>query len=291
MDKKRKNDFTRLLRAARIYRVLPTLMVILVPATFVGHLSWQIFIMMLIGILIYSASGIYNAIRDNDYSINYGSKKIIYILLIISLILSLTNRIIFLTTIIAIILGIIYNTYSRRIILADSSILAVTHFALPCFASSILIGLNYNFAFILSGYLFLVFWFLMPIKNLKGIDDDKKRKYKTLATTLKNGKLITLILFCISFFLMFIAYFLFRLNKIYPFILIIILMLYILVIIKILSKKEIAALKYVRGIILLFLFGIILGVSNNIIVIFFSSLLIIIYLLILFKDKLKGGKK
>jgi len=104
-------------------------------------------------VLIYSAAGIHNAIRDKDYNLPKNSNWTILLFLASGILISLFNKIIFFTAIAAIILGLIYNTISRYILFGDSSVLAITHYTLPCFSCSLLVGINLRFAFFLAGFI------------------------------------------------------------------------------------------------------------------------------------------
>ena len=270
-------DFINLLKATRIYRTLPILMAILVPAAFANIITREIFILSLSGVLIYSVAGIHNAIKDKDYPLPSYSRKAMLILLSIAVIVSLSNYIVFLTALVSIILGLIYNTTARFFLFGDSTILSISHFALPCFSSSILLGLDIELAILLSTSLFLIAWFITPTKNLKDTKEDKNRKYVTLTTTYHNGIIITKILLLVSFVIMSGFYFLFNLTT--RFILILILVFYLIIIAlkKINNKEEKQGLGILRLVILFFMFGLIIEKTSNIFIIFLAFLLCLLY--------------
>lgn len=291
MKKRNRKYFFNLLKSMRIYRVFPTLMVILVAASFADLISKDIIILGFVGILIYSSYGIHNALRDKDYFLPKYSKKVILVLLFIVFVTSILNRVIFLTAVIAISLGFIYNTFFRYLVLGDTTILTITHYVLPFFSSSVLLGLDLDFAIKFSGALFFVFWFLLPIKNLKGIQEDRKRKYRTLTTVFKNGKLITFIFFWISFVLMIGSYFLFELKHSYLFVLLFIFILSVIISLGIFSDKK-ETLWIARGITLIFLFGIIISSTKYLLIIWSGLGIIVLYLSVLiFKIQKKNGKR
>jgi 4-hydroxybenzoate polyprenyltransferase len=276
---KRGEEFRNLLKATRAYRVLPTLMIILVSASFANAINNKIIILGLAATIIYSAYGIHNAVRDNDYLLPKYSKKVIIGLLIFSLLISLADKVIFLTSLAAIFLGVAYNTVSRRILFGDTTILAITHYALPSFSASILLGVDKNSALLLSGFMFITFWFLLPVKNLKNVKEDSERGYKTPAM-LKHGRTIILVLFGISLLIISSAYFLFDLSSIYLLVLLLIFILGTLVIRDIFREKEISALKIARLIILIFLLGLIIEKTTNLSII--SSTLFLFFMYIIF---------
>ena len=286
-----KGGFINLVKSTRIYRILPTLMIILVSASFANRVSTELVILGVVSILIYSGLGIQNAIQDKDYLLPSYSGFAIFILLIIGLIISLFNFIIFLTAMAWILLGYFYNTLSRYVLFGDTTLLSITHFALPLFSSSILVGFNMKFSLILAGTFFVIFFFIMPMKNLKDSLDDKIRKYKTLPTSGRKGKSITLILFSISIIPMACAYFLFNLSLIYIAFMILIILLGMFIIKKSLSKKEKSAVNLTRLFMLLFLFGFIVSKTSNFRIILLASGLGIFYLLFLAGSKFVGRKK
>jgi 4-hydroxybenzoate polyprenyltransferase len=211
-----KNKLRQLAKATRIYRIFPTLAIILLAANTTSTLNKEIFLLATISTLIYSAISIQNAIKDKDYQLPKYSNKIIIAILLISLAISLTNKILLLTLLAWITLGLIYNTTSRKILLADTTILAITHYTLPYLSTLLLLNIDPTTTIKQTTTIFVIFFLLTPIKNLKGIKEDKKRKYKTLATIYpKKGKTITLTLFLLSIILMTASHPLFGTTRIF----------------------------------------------------------------------------
>ena len=199
MKKQGKNYFLNLLKATRIKRTLLILMVILIPAAYSNKFPLTLLLLGLVAVLIYSAASIHNAYKDRDYKLPQYSKKVILGIILIALLLASLNKIILITSIIAIFLGYIYNTTSRFIIYGDNLIAGLTHFVLPIIASSLLVGLSISTTFSLS----ILFYFLAlcigPVTNLKDIREDKKRGYKTLVNSVKKPRIIAIILLNFSF--------------------------------------------------------------------------------------------
>jgi 4-hydroxybenzoate polyprenyltransferase len=179
-------------------------------------------------------------------------------------------------------LGFIYNTLARFILFGDATILAITHFALPSFSSSLLLNQDIRSALLLSFFLFITFWFVTHTKNLKDTKEDKKRNYVTLTTKFKSGKFITKLLFDFYFLAMFIIYFVLNLTKKYLFVLLIIFTLRIFVE---RFKEDKKTVNITRLIMLLFLFGIIIDKTNNVKIILFSLSLCLIYVSILLRNR------
>ena len=280
-----RGGFWNLLKATRVYRVLPTLMIILAAAGFAGFINQELILLGFVGILIYSANGLFNSIKDEDYSLSSKSKFFSLFLLIIALAISFVDRVILFTALAAIFLGLIYNYVSRFILLVDTTILSVTHFALPFFSSLILLGFDVDISLKLSGFMFAFFWFFSPSKNLKGVQEDRKRNYKTLPILFRQGKLITILLFVISFVLIVGSYFVFDLNSMFLFFLFLIFVLYLFAIRDFLKERNLSALHFSRMILLLFLFGIIIGKTSDLLIIFLGVAILLLYFLLLGVNK------
>jgi hypothetical protein len=186
-----KNKLRQLAKATRIYRIFPTLAIILLAANTTSTLNKEIFLLATISTLIYSAISIQNAIKDKDYQLPKYSNKIIIAILLISLAISLTNKILLLTLLAWITLGLIYNTTSRKILLADTTILAITHYTLPYLSTLLLLNIDPTTTIKQTTTIFVIFFLLTPIKNLKGIKEDKKRKTITLTLFLLSIILMT----------------------------------------------------------------------------------------------------
>lgn len=280
-------EIINILKATRIYRTIPVLMIILIPAAFSNILNTKLFILGLCCVLVYASAGIHNAIKDKDYDLPKYSSRIIIFLLIGAIIISLFNYIIFLTVLLWIFLGYIYNTFSRYVLFGDTSIIAFTHFSLPLFSSSLLLGLNYNLAFKLSIIFFIIAWFITQTKNLKDTKEDKKREYVTLTTRFQNGILITKILLFISFVFMIISTFIFDLNYKITFSFVLMILILIFSFKKINNKQT---LKLLRLVMLIFILGIIFDKTSNYLIITFSITLFtfyVLYLLVPYLNKIK----
>jgi len=287
-------ELANLIKATRIYRTVPTLMVMTVSVAFANHATNQLIYLALVCILIYAAASLHNAIKDKDYYLPNYTSLVILALLIIALVISLNSVASFITGIIWILLGLFYNTTGRHLLLGDATILSITHYALPSFSSSLIVGMDMNFASILAGFMFISFWFIMHSKNLKDTREDAHRGYRTLTTQIHNGKGLTLVLFWLSIIPMALAYFLFNLNKIYVLVWVLILILDILVSYQILKGRAEFALKLTRVIILFFLVGLIVGKAPDLRIVLGASGLCSFYCLSLIKDvidlvKIKGG--
>ncbi len=206
MDKVGENYFLNLLKATRIKRTLLILMVMLIPAAYSNKFPLTLLYLGLVAVLIYSAAGIHNAYKDKDYKLPQYSKKVILGIVLIALLLASLDKIILITSVIAIFLGYIYNTISRYIIFGDTFIAGLTHFVLPIIASSLLVGLSISTAFSLS----ILFYFLAlcigPTTNLKDIMEDKKRGYKTLVNSVNKPRTIAIILLNFSFIIVVLMY-------------------------------------------------------------------------------------
>ena len=128
------------------------------------------------------------------------------------------------------------------------------------------------------------------MKNLRGIKEDKKRKYKTLMTSYKNGKVITHIFLSLYFIAVFLSYFLLDLgNKFLS-------VVFMLFIIKVFmdycmdTKKEIVAYGLVRLVIIALPFAFVFDKTTNLSLIGLSFSFIFIYF-IYFVSKIKGMKE
>jgi hypothetical protein len=212
---KEENYFLNLIKATRAYRVLTVLMVILIPAAYANKFPPSLLILSLAAILIYSASSIYNAYRDKDYKLPKYALRIIFILFFLALIISLTNKIIFFSVLIAISLGFIYNTIARVIPMGDGFIAGFTHFALPFIFSSLLVGLDIKFIVLPATLFYCIGFFIGPVTNLKDIQKDREKEYHTVITSVKNPEFISAISLDLSFIIIFVIYIFFKLNNFY----------------------------------------------------------------------------
>jgi 4-hydroxybenzoate polyprenyltransferase len=279
--------FIEILKATRVHRTLTALTAIMVPVAFANKINSAIFYLALVCVCIYAVAGIQNAKRDNDYNLPRNFKIFSAIVLLLGLVFSLKHHIIFLTFVTWILLGVFYNTIARFILFGDVTVLSITHHTLPTLSSSLLLGLDLKTTLLLTSFMFVTFWFIIHLKNLKDTREDKGRGYKTLTINIKDGITKTKLLFEISFLCMFIAYFIFGLSKIYLYILICVLLIKILVTYFIDLKKHETALNFMRLMVIVFLIALIVDRTNNYNIIFISTTLCIAYLVFLGFDALK----
>jgi 4-hydroxybenzoate polyprenyltransferase len=265
-------------------------MVMMLPTAFANGINKEVFLLGICCVLVYSVAGIHNAIRDKDYVVPKYAKKIMLIVLATAMIIALSDYIIFLTVLAWIILGFLYNTVSRYVLFGDSTILAITHYTLPCFSAALLLDLNFKLTFTLTGFMFVTFWFLMHSKNLKDTSDDKKRGYKTLTTLYKHGKSISITLLVIGFLSMFFAYFLFNLANKFLLVYLIVLILQITAIRLIIGNKGQPAVKIIRLLMMLFLLGIIFDKASDISVLLIPFSLFFTYLILLLTKSISREK-
>ena len=261
-------------------------MAILVPAGFADYLPLELIIMGFSAILIYSAAGIHNAMKDGDYVLPDYSKKVVLLLLAFGIVVSLFNYLIFLTALTSIILGYLYNTVSRFVLLGDSTVLAVTHFALPSFSSSIILDLPFGLAMNLSMILFFVAWFIIPTKNLKDTEEDKNRNYVTLTTRFNSGVFITKSFLIISFLIMSSSFHIFGLSYNFVLLLLVNLMIIMIALISINSNHEKQGLCILRITMLIFMLGLIIEKSSDAIILTFALLIFSLYLSYLFSYRI-----
>ena len=184
------DSFLNLLKATRVHRTLTGLSAVMVPVAFANRFDMDILFFCVSAILLYAGIGIHNAKKDNDYELPSYSHIAIIIILLASLAVSLKNMVIFATILAYLLLGFFYNNFSRFILFGDVTVLSFTHHTLPIISASILVGLDIFTTIKLSIFMFITFWFLIHIKNLKDAKDDKKRGYKTIATEFVSGKKI-----------------------------------------------------------------------------------------------------
>ncbi|MBW2984305.1 UbiA family prenyltransferase [Candidatus Woesearchaeota archaeon] len=279
-----------LLKATRVYRTLQILMAMMIPTAFANTINKEVILLGISCILIYSAAGIHNAIRDKDYVMPLYSKKVMFTLLCAGLIISLSNHIIFFAAMAGILLGLSYNTFSRHILFGDSTILAITHYTLPCFSASLLLKQDVRLTVALTGFMFLTFWFLMHSKNLKDTEDDAKRGYKTLTTIGRNGKTISIMLLMPGFLSMFLAYFMFNLTNRFLAVFSIVFILQAVAIKQIISNENQSAVKLIRLLMMLFLFGIIIDRASSIKVILIPAFSFLSYLALLLTNSIAKEK-
>ena len=284
------NEFFSLVKSTRLYRPLTILTAIMVPVSFVNKISLDIFFLGTVFLLIYAAGGIHNAKKDKDYKLPEYSNKIIYLFFTSGIIISFTNKIIFFTCLSLIFLTFIYNTLSRKILFGDVTILSISHNALPIFISSLLVGLSIQIAIKLSLFMFTSLWFVIHVKNLKDIKEDKKRGYKTIATYFKNYRKLTKIFIGISFIFFLSGYFLFSLSFEYLFLMSVALFFECIIIYKINHNQDVSALNFMRLLVIIIFIGFILGFSNNLKIILVSLIFCFFFLLFLIYNEIQRQK-
>lgn len=282
MYKNKSNYFVNLLKATRVIRTIIPLSSIMLVVGFTNKITLEILILMICCILIYAAGGILNAKSDKDFALKH-PLKIVVLLSLLAFFIASYNYIIFLAVISWVLLSFIYNKFSRFVIFGDSIVLSITHSTIPIVSASVLLNLNAQIIMSLSGFMFFAFFFIVPIKNLIGVKEDKKRKYKTLLTEYKNGKRITQYFLNIHIGLLFLTYFIFNLgNKFllifFPILIIGILMNYLM---KKNKKTKVYALS--RLIFLLFSFAIVYDKTTDYKLPLASATILLIYARYLFK--------
>jgi len=278
------SNLVSVLKATRIHRTLTALAAIMVPVAFASQMQTDIYFLALTCIFVYGASGILNAKKDNDYVLPKYYKIIIGIFLLLGLIVSLKNYIITATYFSWIGLGLFYNTAARFILFGDVTILSITHHTLPTISSAFILGLDIKLIIILSLVMFVTFWFIIHMKNLKDSKEDKDRGYKTMSTHVKNGDIMTKLLFDISFLCMFVAYFILDLSRTYLYILTTVLISKIMISYFMDMTKHETALNIMRLMVILFLGAMIFDRTKNLQILGISAGICVLYLMFLAKD-------
>jgi hypothetical protein len=259
-------NLIELFKATRVHRALLPVAAMLVPCAFAGRITPDIIFLGIACVLVYMGASIQNADKDGDYSLPGYHKAAMLFLFVVAIVVSFFNLIVFLTVVAWFAFGAVYNMISRYYVLADTTIMAITHFTIPVFSGSFILGLPLNLTLILTAFTFVTFWFIMPMKNLVGSDEDKARGYKTLTTWSMNGRNVTIILLEISFICMFLAYFVLELSKKYLLVLILLFALRIVIFRNIEKKREKFAVDLMRIAILLYLFGLIIDRTLNLVI-------------------------
>ncbi len=242
------SDILNIIKAARFERSLIPISYIMIPVAIINKINLDIFLLMISCTLMYAVGGLINAKVDEDYPTKYLTITS-WVFLFTAITISLHNLIITITILISFIIGFIYNKYSRHILFGDSLALATTHIAIPMISSALILGI-FSKIMTLTPYLMLALAIITPMKNLNGVEADKKRKYKTLMTILKNGKTPTHILMKLYFIVAFSAFFFFNLTKKFLIIIVILFFIQIIMDICMTSKKEVEAYGLVRLVII-----------------------------------------
>ncbi|MBN1502348.1 UbiA prenyltransferase family protein [Candidatus Woesearchaeota archaeon] len=277
-------DITDLIKSTRLHRTLTGLCAIMVPVSIANSITKEIFFLGLSGILIYAAAGIHNAKRDSDYALPSYYKIVIALILVLALSIAFSNKIILITILLYTILGYVYNSYSRYVLFGDVTLLSITHHTIPTVASSILLGLRSAIIVKLSVYMFVTFWFLIHLKNLKDTREDKDRGYKTLTTEFKNGREWTLFCYEIGFASIALAYFLFGFGIKYIFFLLIIYILKNHIVHTALFHREKESLNYMRFMVLFFLIGFVSEYATSAVIYLISGVIFSLYTIFLIND-------
>ena len=257
----------RMIKESRIERTFPSIMMILFSLAIIGRFDKDIIFLTLSMVLIYSSAGIHNSIKDKNLMISDRYRYIYIIPIMIALIISIQNIILIIASLLWIILGLSYNTISRKILLADSIILSITHYAIPTIFSLLLLGESIQGSLRFGTIFFLTFMFVTPVKNLKETDEDKKLDYRTLPTIFKNGKELTIIS---SLFFMIISIIIQASFNVNIILIIISFILYISGIKLIIDSYEKKSLKIFRLLFIFFIFSLITTTENNTIIILSS---------------------
>lgn len=172
--------FIELLKSMRILRTIIGLTSILVVAAIANKVSMDLLYLGAAWVLVYAAVAIHNAKLDGDYDLPEYYHYAIALLVIAGSAVALRNEVIFATFIAWGLLGYIYNTISRFILMADATICAFTHAALPAFSSAALLDLPLTQAAATGIFFFTICWCLIHVKNLKDYEKDRKNNYATL---------------------------------------------------------------------------------------------------------------
>lgn len=268
--------FLTLLKATRLERAVIPLSFIFLVSNFVGKVNIGVGILSLCCVLLYISGGILNAKVDGDFKLKY-HKQVLFFLTILTLGISFYDKIIFFSVISWIILNVVYSKYSRKILFGDSIILSITHGVIPIISTILLTELNFSSGFKITGFSFLLMNLIIPMKNFKGIKEDKENKYKTLLTNFRRGKLATTIIFNLSFLLLIVAPIIFNLNKSYFLILAAIGILYFSIDCLILDCREVEAYKLARLAVLLINLTISFSIFINTLTILASASVIFLY--------------
>ena len=263
-------------------------MVMTVSMAFANTIVKEILLLGICCASVYAAIGIHNAIKDNDYQLPRYTKRVIYILVPIAVLVSFFNYIVFLTVIAWILFGFVYNTIARHILFGDTTILAITHFALPSFSSSFLLGLDLILALQLSILFFLIAWFITQAKNLKDTKNDKKRSYVTLTTKFRNGIFTTKVFAFVPLIFMLGSYFLFDLSIKFISILLIVTFLIITAEIKINQNQEKQSIGLLRLVFLVYMLGLIIEKTSSYPIILAGFFLLLFYVFYLLMPKLRN---
>lgn len=186
----------------RVYRILPILMAMLAACALAQRISIEIGFLGLSCALMYAGFGLLNAIKDGDYPLPAYSRTLMIACIAGAILISFIHPLILLTNILWIVFGWLYHGIGRHILFGDATILSFTHFALPSFISSQLLNQSMLHSARLSLFFFLVFWFVIPSKNMKDSEKDRKLRYSTFSTQSPYGVLLSLLFLVFSYLIM-----------------------------------------------------------------------------------------
>jgi 4-hydroxybenzoate polyprenyltransferase len=280
-------DLLSLLKATRVHRTLTGLGTLMIPVAFANRITLEVIVLCLALIILYAAVGIQNAKKDKDYDLPSYTNTVTFGLILLSFIISSYNMIIFSTTSIIFLLGLFYNFFSRYILLMDITTVTATHHLIPMVGASFLLDLDTIITLKLGLFIYATYWLFINIKNLKDRDDDQKRGYRTIATEFKEYKMITLALFELSFFFMFISYFLFGFGLSYLFFLLALYAIKYMITKNVLSNNMEKALNQLRFMSIFYVFAIVVQKAVSIQIILFCSIPLITYFAMIAKETLQ----
>jgi 4-hydroxybenzoate polyprenyltransferase len=281
-------NFLSLLKSTRAKRIFPVLIVMLLPSAYLSEFSYEVLFLMLISFFIYSGSSIFNAYKDKDYPLPRYFPYIIFLCFFISFILSLFHIALFFSWISWILLGFFYNTISRKILLGDGIVVGFTHYLIPVFSSSIILGISWDILIPLSFLSYLIGFFMIPVTNLKDIEGDIKRGYKTLVNSVCFPYFVSFFFFTLTFVVIFLIYFLLSFNFLTYFFIPFLVLLYLLVVFHIFQKRGEEALNYMRLFFISSFNFLIIFLSLNLEIILLSFFISFSYLFLMFYDLFKN---
>lgn len=190
----------------------------LLPVTWSGNFPVAVAYFIISYLPLYGVVGLVNAYVDKDYKVN---KRFLLFSIIVYSLVGISPCILmpslFVPVLLFIGLGILYNSFPRKILFLDHIIMTFTCFWGPIFYSDMAINHSANHAIHLATFASMPFFFFLNIRHFKGWEDDKKRRYQTIATLfpLKTAKTLLILLTLIGYILFVGNYFIFGLDKIF----------------------------------------------------------------------------
>jgi len=280
----KKGNLWTLLKSTRVERAFYIVSVILIPAAFANTVNFDLLVLSICCILLYSVSGIHNSKRDGDHLLPGYYKKFIVFLVLTALLLSMYNLVIFVTVIVSIFLGVVYNTFSRKILFGDATVLGFTHAAIPIIASSLIVKLDLMVGAKIAAVFYVFIWVLGNARNQKDSKGDKRRKYRTYVTVTKNPRVLTRLFFSLSFLIMILSSLIFKVSTNYLFVLSFAFVVEIIILYLTDLKKDVLAMQLARFTIILFSFALVLDKTTNIKLVLSQIILGILFLIIAFSS-------